>query len=73
MPDPFIIYSSYTNNDQINTIINEGMKMSNSEDPLHRFGHKAFMRKWKENILDTKAWVSHANFYSWRNHNTPSR
>lgn len=66
MPDPWIIYSSHTNNDQIVSLINEGMKMTNGEDPLHRFGYKAFVRRWKEEILDTKAWITHANNFSWR-------
>ena len=66
MPDPWIIYSSYTNNDLISKIITEGMNMPNDADPLHRFGYKAFIRKWTSNILDTRAWITHANNYSWR-------
>lgn len=73
MPDPWMIYSSCTNHDLINKLISEGAKMSNDQDPLHRFGYKAFIRKWNKEILDTRAWAKHANLYSWRNSKTPSR
>lgn len=72
MPDPWFIYAAYTNDDQIIKILNDGLKMANDIDPLHRFGYKAFTRKWTSDVIDMKAWIIHANNFSWKQHNIPA-
>ena len=66
MPDPWMIYCAYTNDDQVVSIINDGMKMTNDVDPLHRFGYKAFVRRWQKDILELSACFEHVNLFSWR-------
>ena len=67
MPSNWMIYCAYTNDDQIVSIINDGMKMTNDVDPLHRFGYKSFARKWKKDILELNTCLEHVNLFSWRN------